>query len=119
RVFSLMASLWLLVAGLAGLLMLLLWTLTEHESAWANANLLLFNPLAWLMLAAVWRKRPSRRDHLLSWLLVLLPAIGLLANLGGLLQQRNLPWILLALPIWLVLAHVIRTRADRTTAPAS
>ncbi|MGB8716764.1 MAG: DUF4105 domain-containing protein [Rhodanobacteraceae bacterium] len=119
RVFSLMASLWLLVAGLAGLLMLLLWTLTEHESAWANANLLLFNPLAWLMLAAVWRKRPSRRDHLLSWLLVLLPAIGLLANLGGLLQQRNLPWILLALPIWLVLAHVIRTRAERTTAPAS
>ena len=119
RVFSLLASLWLLLAGLAGLLMLGLWTLTEHESAWANANLLLFNPLAWLLLAAVWRQRPSRRDHLLSWLLVLLPAIGLLANLASLLQQRNLPWILLALPVWLVLAHVIGTRADRAGTPVS
>ncbi len=119
RVFSLLASLWLLLAGLAGLLMLGLWTLTEHESAWANANLLLFNPLAWLLLAAVWRQRPSRHDHLLSWLLVLLPAIGLLANLASLLQQRNLPWILLALPVWLVLAHVIGTRADRAGTPVS
>lgn len=110
RLFSTLASLWLVVAGLAGLLMLTLWMLTEHQSAWGNANLLLFNPLAWLLLPAVWRTRTRHRDHLFAWLLVLLPAAGLVANLTGLLSQRNLPWILLALPVWLVLAHVMRER---------
>lgn len=111
RLFSTLASVWLVAAGLAGLLMLVLWALTEHQSAWANANLLLLNPIAWLLLPAVWREHPSRRDHLIAWSLVLLSAAALVANLTGLMSQRNLPWILLALPVWLVLAHVIRSKS--------
>ncbi len=108
RIFATLATTWLILAGLAGLLMLGLWFLTAHQAAWANANLLLFNPLAWLLIPAAWRTSTTRRDHLIAWLLVLLPGIGLLANLTGLILQRNLPWILLALPVWLALAAKCR-----------
>ncbi|MET0330720.1 MAG: DUF4105 domain-containing protein, partial [Dyella sp.] len=46
--FALLGSLYLIAAGLVGLLLIALWTLTAHRSAWGNVNLLLFNPLAWL-----------------------------------------------------------------------
>ena len=49
---SLAASIWL-VCGLGGLLLLGLWGLTEHTAAYANENLLLFNPLTLGLLAAV------------------------------------------------------------------
>lgn len=108
RVFAGVATLWLLVAGLAGLLMLALWFGTAHEVAWANANLLLFNPLAWLLIPAVWRQRAKPWQQMLAWLLLLGAGIGLLGNLTGLIDQRNLPWILLTLPPWLALARVLR-----------
>ena len=109
--FGAVASLWLLLAGLAGLFMLAIWTLTTHRAGWANANLLLFNPLAFALLAAVWRQRVSRRAHLLAWIVAALALLALVANLTQLLMQQNLPWILLALPVWAVLLHVLRRRA--------
>ena len=112
--FTTLASVWLLLAGLAGLFMLVLWGLTEHQSAWANANLLLFNPLAWLLLGSVWRTQVPTRAHLLAWLMTALAAIALVGNLTELLSQRNLPWILLALPVWLVLLHTLRQRSNAT-----
>ena len=108
RLYALLGSIFLLLSGIAGLLMLTLWTLTEHHSAWANANLLLFSPLAWLSLPAVWRMRrgvipPRFADWaLLLQLLALIAAISIHA-LPGTVQQ-NQPWILFALPIWLALA---------------
>ncbi|KGI78741.1 membrane protein [Oleiagrimonas soli] len=108
--FGVLATLWLLLAGLAGLFMLALWTLTTHVAGWANANLLLFNPLAWGLFAAVWRTRASRRAHLLAWIIAALAALALLGNLTGLLMQRNLPWILLALPVWAAILHTLRRR---------
>lgn len=110
RSFAVLGSAWLVLAGLAGVLMLGLWTLTAHQAAWANANLLLFSPLAWLLIPALWGTSTTRRSHLLAWLLLTLAGFGLLANLAGLIAQRNLPWILLALPVWLALAHVLRWR---------
>lgn len=109
--FALLGTLYLLLAGVAGLGLLVLWLLTTHHAAWANANLLLFNPFAWLLLAAVWRaRRPSRArltdGVLLVQLIACLVAV-LLHLLPGTVQQ-NQPWLLFALPVWLALAWALR-----------
>jgi len=111
-IYALLGNLFLLLAGIAGVLMLILWTLTEHHSAWANANLLLFNPLAFVLLRSLWRASRdielSRFAHstLLLQLIALLIAL-LLHLLPGVVQQ-NQPWILFALPCWLALAWTLR-----------
>ncbi|MFC3650367.1 DUF4105 domain-containing protein [Dyella humi] len=111
-IYIALASLFLLFAGIAGLLMLTLWTLTAHHSAWANANLLLFNPLAFLPMCSIWQARrniaPSRPANgaLLLQLIALLLAL-LMHLLPGVVQQ-NQPWILFALPCWLALAWTLR-----------
>ena len=109
---ALLSNLFLLAAGLVGLVMLMLWTLTTHHSAWANANLLLFNPLAFLLLrspcGACQNLVPSRlaKGALLLQLVALL-LTPLLHLLPGTVQQ-NQPWILFALPCWLALAWSLR-----------
>ncbi len=107
-----LGTLYLLAAGFVGLLLLALWTLTTHHSAWANANLLLFNPLAWLLLPTLWRTRRGLRasrfiDGVIA--LQLLAALGavLLHLLPGTVQQ-NQPWLLFALPVWIALAWTLR-----------
>jgi len=111
-VHALLATLYLVAAGLVGLLLLTLWTLTSHHSAWANANLLLFSPLAFLLLRAVWQARrdiaPSR---FANSVLILQLAAALVAVLLHLLPgtvQQNQPWILFALPVWAALAWSLR-----------
>jgi hypothetical protein len=110
--YALLGTLYLLEAGLVGILLLVLWTLTSHHSAWANANLLLFNPLAFLLLPTLWRSRRGLAasrfiDGVIALqLLVVLIAI-LLHLLPGTVQQ-NQPWLLLALPCWLALAWSLR-----------
>lgn len=110
-VFALLGSLYLALAGFVGIALLVLWTLTTHHSAWANANLLLFNPLAFLLIAAVWRARhgaASRRvDALIVVQLLATLAAILLHLLPGVVQQ-NQPWLLFALPCWLALAWSLR-----------
>ncbi len=107
--FSVVGTLYALLAGIAGALMLVLWFATAHRAAWANENLLLFNPLAWLLIPGLLRLRPyaaraGRFTFVLAALLALLSAFALLARLAGWLPQHNLPWILFALPAWLGLA---------------
>jgi hypothetical protein len=110
--YALFASLYLLLAGAVGVILLILWLGTAHHSAWANANLLLFNPLAWLLFASVWRARrgvPASRfanGVLVVQLVAALLAIGL-HLLPGIVQQ-NQPWLLFALPCWLALASTLR-----------
>lgn len=99
----------LIIAGFAGLLMLALWGLTEHRVAWANANLLLFNPLAWLLIPAAWRQQARPWQQALAWGLMALAGFALLANLTSLVPQRNLPWILLALPVWLAVNRCLHS----------
>jgi hypothetical protein len=105
----------LLLAGIVGLLMLALWTLTAHHSAWANANLLLFNPLAFALVRSLWgtkRQSPSLLRAANSILLLQLIALllAVLLHLMPSVVQQNQPWILFALPIWLVLAWTLRQR---------
>jgi Domain of unknown function (DUF4105) len=98
----------LLAAGLLGTLLLALWTLTTHYAAWANANLLVFNPLAFAMIGAVWRSRNGAGgSRFLRALLAIQVGAALVALLIHFLSgrsQQNLPWLLFAVPIWLAIS---------------
>lgn len=109
---ALLGALYLLFAGLVGLILLVLWTLTTHHSAWANANLLLFNPLAFLLLQAAWHVRhgllPSRFANIVLLLQLLAAMAAILLHLLPGTVQQNQPWLLFALPCWLALAWSLR-----------
>lgn len=110
--YVLLGTVYLLTAGLIGLVLLGLWTLTAHHSAWANANLLLFNPLALLLLPTVWRSRHGyAASRLVDGVIVLQLLAMLIAVLLHLLPgvvQQNQPWLLFALPCWLAVAWSLR-----------
>lgn len=110
--FIALGTLYLLAAGLVGILLLVLWTLTSHHAAWANANLLLFNPLAFALLPALWRARrgvmPSRFANGVILLQLLAALVAVLLHLLPGTVQQNQPWLLFALPCWLALAWSLR-----------
>jgi len=113
--FAFGGALYALLAGMAGIGMAILWGLTAHRAAWANENLLLFNPLALLLIVPLLRSarhdaRASRLAFVLTALMTLTAMAALLVNLAGWLPQQNLPWILFALPVWLGLLCGIRRR---------
>jgi hypothetical protein len=116
--YALLNSLYLITAGLVGLVLLALWTFTTHHSAWANANLFFFNPMAFLMLPAVWRARraiaPSRLIEMLLLLQLLAMLIALSLHLLPGVVQQNQPWLLFALPCWLALAWSLRQNTTRS-----
>jgi hypothetical protein len=110
--YALLGTIHLVAAGLVGIVLLALWTLTSHHSAWANANLLLFNPLAFLLLPTLWRARRGLAasrfiDGVIAIQLLACMVAVLLHLLPGTVQQ-NQPWLLFALPIWLALAWSLR-----------
>jgi hypothetical protein len=113
---------YLTLAGLLGTILLLLWTVTTHYAAWNNANLLIFNPFAFLLLASVWRGRkgPAAASRLTRMLIVFqigALVIGLTLHVLPGVTQKNLPWLLFAMPVWLVIAVGI-LRAPVTASPA-
>ena len=114
---------YLVIAGIAGTVLLALWTLTAHHAAWANANLLVFNPLAFALLIPVWRARYGVLYRRRAWLLLALQiAAAFLALLLHILPgatQQNLPWLLFAIPVWLavtvgVTSPVTNSRPTKT-----
>lgn len=110
--YALIGTLYLVTAGLVGLILLALWTLTAHRSAWANANLLLFNPLALVLLPTLWRaRRGLAASRLIDGVIALQLLACMIAILLHLLPgtvQQNQPWLLFALPGWLALAWSFR-----------
>jgi hypothetical protein len=110
--YALLGTLYLLCAGIIGLVLLTLWTLTTHHSAWNNANLLLFNPLAFLLLPTLWRScRGLAASRFIDGVIVLQLLASMIAVLLHLLPgtvQQNQPWLLFALPCWLALAWSLR-----------
>ena len=110
-------ALWSFGAGLLGLILTLLWTVTDHSFAHRNENLLLFNPL-WLALAVLApmtavRGRLSRVTRWLTFFLAALASIALLMHLAGLSRESNGEVIALALPPALVLAWVVHRGTAR------
>ncbi|WP_102301268.1 MULTISPECIES: DUF4105 domain-containing protein [unclassified Dyella] len=115
-VYALLGSVYLVLAGFVGVTLLILWALTTHHSAWANANLLLFNPLAFFLLPALWRSRKRLAVSRLANGLIALQLLAVLAAclmhlLPGVVQQ-NQPWLLFALPVWLVMAWCMRRHSE-------
>lgn len=99
---GLLGSLWGLVAGLLGLVLLALWTLTDHEFGWNNENLLQVNPLALALVVLVplaIARGGGPRTTRWAGLLVGLSLFGLLLNPLPVTRQANLAVIALALPV--------------------
>src|SRR5690606_40899808 len=84
-----MAAIAWLACGLLGIVMLYLWLGTEHRFAWANENLLLFDPLCLLLLPGAWAiaggKAPGRVFG------IVLPLVAAAAVLSFMLK-----WVLLS-----------------------
>lgn len=67
------ARAWIVASGLCGLLLVFLWTATAHEAAWRNENLLLLNPLNFLL----WRFRGGRVERIAAGAIALSLAASL------------------------------------------
>jgi hypothetical protein len=92
-----------LLCGLGGLLLLFLWFGTEHQAAWRNENLLLLSPLCLALVPAWWSSRPPLWATGVAWLVLLVAAFALFSKILPWFVQANLAWILLLLPIHLAL----------------
>ena len=113
--FLALATLWALLAGIAGLVVTWLSLLSGHRAAHQNENILLFNLLA-LALAVVLPRairrggRTLKAARRLALMVAALAALGLLLKLLPAFSQSNLELIALALPIHLGLWAGLRTR---------
>jgi Domain of unknown function (DUF4105) len=111
---AVLATTYVVLAGIFGTVLLALWTLTTHYAAWTNANLLVFNPLAFAMAGAAWQTRKGMVYARLARILIAVQvATALLAVLLHLLPgivQQNQPWLLLAIPVWLAIGIRIWSR---------
>lgn len=96
---------WHLLAGLAGLVLLLLWTVTDHVAAHGNENLFLLSPLSLLLAWPWWRQAAAGRPaglaaRALAWLVLVSALLGLAAKaLPQVFAQANLHWALLLVPL--------------------
>jgi len=104
-------SVWAFGAGFLGVILTLLWSVTDHHFAHQNENLLLFNPL-WLVLAvaAPMTAVKGRLSETTRWLTFLIAALGvaaLLLHLIGLSRESNGEVIAFALPPMLALAWAV------------
>lgn len=116
-VFVAAGTLFTVFAGLAGLFMLGLWTLTLHRSAWGNFNLLAYQPFALLIIPGIWRLRRagrpmSRLASRVTGLYLAACVIAVLLHLWPDFPQRNMPWLLFALPCWAALFASLCRRHD-------
>jgi hypothetical protein len=120
-----MATLWSLIAGLAGTALLIAWLFTKHYFMSRNENLLHFDPLslavAVLVPFSVYRLRAVSKARKLSGFVAALSLLGFVAQGGPFFDQRNGEIIALALPLNLaVLWTVYRlTSYRRTSLPSS
>jgi hypothetical protein len=109
-VFTVLGSAWLVFAGVIGLALIAVWGLTQHRAGWANENLLLFNPLAFALLAAPWRAMVTRFGRAVVTLVTAAAVFALIAKLIPGFSQHNLPWIGFGLPAWLGLCYALYRR---------
>jgi hypothetical protein len=110
--FATLASATAAACGLAGLILLALWTLTDHISAWRNENLLLFDPLCLLLLPGwlgafrrTWQPSPSTRRTTI--VIAALAGLAFFIKVFPAFAQDNHLWIALLLPVHVALAWVL------------
>jgi hypothetical protein len=114
---ALVFSVWATAAGLVGIILILLWSVTDHRFAHANENVLVFSPL-WLVLAVtvpmtIMRGRASLVTARLLLTVLALHGVALFTHVVGVSRQANMTIIGLSLlpALGLILASK-RARAD-------
>ncbi len=114
--FATIALVMALVLGLGGVILLGLWFLTEHTSAWRNENLLLLDPLC-LLLIPVWIRAyrrawvPSAFARYATLIVVLLAGFAWFAKVFPWFVQDNRFWIALLLPVHAAFACAVWLRS--------
>jgi len=116
-VAAILAGIWAAACGILGVILTLLWTVTDHRFAHQNENVLLFNPL-WLILAValpmyILRGRLPRTTQWVMYAVAGLSILALLAHVVTLSRQSNLPIVGFALPPAIALALVVIRRGTR------
>jgi hypothetical protein len=110
-----LGSLWSLFAGVAGLVMLLSWMLTDHFFMYRNENLLQLSPLSLLLVPLLISLALGGRRSTLTWrisaFVAAMSLVGLLLQLAPGLDQTNGEVIVLALPVHLGVAWGTRLLA--------
>ena len=113
----LLSSLWGLMAGVAGSLLLALWSLTDHWATYLNENILQVNPLTLGLVmfapAALTRSGAVMRGARLAAFLAALSLLGTVLQVLPGFDQANGELIALTLPIHLGSAaalHIINRR---------
>jgi len=107
-----------LVLGVGGLVLLALWFLTDHTSAWRNENLFLLDPLC-LLLIPIWigafRRRwsPSPFARYTTLFIALIAGVAWFAKVFPWFIQDNKFWIALLLPVHVAFALAVWMRAGR------
>ena len=113
--FRVETTVWALLTGLLGVIVLLAWLITDHVFWFFNRNLLLVNPLALfvaiLVLPAIWRPRFARAAAICAVIVAMLSALALIVFAVPALRQDNLPLILLMLPPNFAIAYELWRRA--------
>jgi hypothetical protein len=110
-------AVWSFGAGVLGVLLTLLWSVTDHTFAHRNENLLLFNPL-WLVLAVLApmtavKGRLARTTRWVVFVLAGLALVALLLHLVGLSRESNGETIAFALPPILAMAWAVHRGTAR------
>jgi hypothetical protein len=112
--FATLASASAAVLGLGGLVLIGLWILTDHVSAWRNENILLFNPLCLLLLPcwlgafrAHWRPTPFA--FRVGMTIAFCAGLAFFVKVFPAFSQDNRFWIALLLPLHLACAIALTT----------
>jgi Domain of unknown function (DUF4105) len=124
-VATLIATLWSLVAGLAGTALVIAWAFTKHHFMGRNENLLHLNPvslaLVILIPLAVYGLRGISKAHKVAAFVCALTLLGFVLQLLPYFDQKNGEIIALALPmnlaVWWTLHRLTHYR--RTSLPSS
>lgn len=104
------ARLWLVASAAAGLLLAFLWLATDHQAAWHNENLLLFNPL----LIGLLGFRGGRLERVIAKLVAAGLGLALLLKfLPG--AQWNYELLLWLVPVQIVSLWVWKRQRSKPT----
>jgi hypothetical protein len=122
---TLISSLWSLVAGVSGILLLFAWGFTRHYYMGRNENLLHFDPLSITLVVlvplAIYGLRSVSTARKLSGWIAAISLLGFVAQGFPVFDQPNGEIIALALPLNLAVVWVVfrLTTYRRTSRPSS
>jgi len=103
-IFGVLATIWSVVAGVGGVVLLALWLLTDHVAARGNASVLLLTPLSLVLvvllpLAVRGRPRAARAALGTALLVAAVAGLAILTTAWPALRQPNPELLALILPL--------------------